>query len=228
MGIALRRGATAAPAMAHPRARPSLYPAAAWRRFVAAYDKGGAEFQAEAEKLIHQSNPADALVVAELALLANQLNDLLLDRVRRIVALGRLVPQSTDVHDALARAGLTWADTGLPEGFNIKGDWLPPELADAKPCGRGSWRTRPACQWPTPQIAELSPVPTPMSRRAWRCSWARCPAGRCSRSCDVSQDVVGPLPSHRSAPSGTATAANPGTSTAAGWHQTPAQASRSA
>jgi len=65
-------------------------------------------------------------------MLAEQLYDVLLDRAQRILALGRLVPQAQDQHDALARTGLVWADTGFPESLPLEGPWLPKELSEAR------------------------------------------------------------------------------------------------
>jgi hypothetical protein len=90
------------------------------------------EFEAELSPLTEVANPLDAAIVAELMALADGLEALFEDRSRRLFALGRLVPQSSDERDALARAGLAWADTGLPQSFSFRGPWLPADLNDAK------------------------------------------------------------------------------------------------
>jgi len=68
----------------------------------------------------------------KLVALAQALCDLMLDRAHRLRALGRLVPQARDEHEALVRAGLTWADMGLPESRPLDGPRLPKELSEAR------------------------------------------------------------------------------------------------
>jgi hypothetical protein len=119
-----------APILAHP-ARSTIYPPALWRR-IADDAKPESELAAEFAGRARHDNPADAAIRAELLALADRLYDLILDRVHRLLALGRLVPQARDEHEALARAGLTWEDTGLPENLAFDGPWLPTDLSEAR------------------------------------------------------------------------------------------------
>jgi len=99
---------------------------------LAATQGDDAAFEGLLRDLGRYESPEDAQVIAELLVLQNELYDQIEDRGQRILALGRLVPDSSDVHDALNRAGLSWADTGLPEGFTFDRPWLPMDLANAK------------------------------------------------------------------------------------------------
>lgn len=119
------------PVLAKTRTRSTLYPPAVWRR-LAATQGDDAAFEGLLRDLGRSESPEDAQVIAELLVLQNELDDQIEDRGQRILALGRLVPDSSDVHDALNRAGLSWPDTGLPEGFTFDQPWLPLDLANAK------------------------------------------------------------------------------------------------
>jgi hypothetical protein len=118
-------------AHAHSSARATVYPPAVWRHLADAA-KCDADFVADLLEHAELDNDADAEIRAELAQLATQLYDLVIDRGERLVALGRLVPQAQCEHEALALAGLAWSDTGLPESFALRGPWLPKELSEAR------------------------------------------------------------------------------------------------
>jgi len=119
--------------MAHPfsATRATVYPPAVWRH-IADAAKSDADFAADLVEHAQLDNDADAEIRAELAQLAAQLYDLVIDRGERLVALGRLVPQAKCEHEALAHAGLAWSDTGLPDSFALAGPWLPKELGEAR------------------------------------------------------------------------------------------------
>jgi hypothetical protein len=89
----------AASPMAHPSspARPSIYPPAVWRH-LADTAKADADFAAELAAHAQYDNAADVAIRADLARLAAQLYDLVLDRGERVLALGRLVPQAQCEH----------------------------------------------------------------------------------------------------------------------------------
>jgi hypothetical protein len=113
--------------------RPSIYAPAVWRRIAEADGIPDAQFSAEYLERAQLDRPVDAVLRAQLAQLAERLYDLLIDRVDRLIALCKRLPEAQNERDALTRAGLSWGDTGLPESFDPKsGCWLPLELADAK------------------------------------------------------------------------------------------------
>jgi len=144
--IALRRSAVGGPeyGTSSSPTRPTIYPPAVCRRIAEA--KCDEEFVAQFSELAPHVNAADAATLAELIDLVEQLDELLLDRGRRLLALGQLVPQARDEHDALARAGLTWADTGLPPAFALTSHGCRRSWPRRGGCWRGFWRTRPACR----------------------------------------------------------------------------------
>jgi hypothetical protein len=112
---------------------PTVFAPAVWRRIAEAEGRPDAQFAAEYIERAKLDNAADATLRAELASLAAQLYDLLIDRTDRIAALWRLVPQASNEREAVACAGLTWADTGLPDAFEPCGQvWLPRQLSDAR------------------------------------------------------------------------------------------------
>jgi hypothetical protein len=107
------------------RVHPTVYPPALWRRVAAAQAKTNAEFVAEVVAYSEHDNAADTAIRAELAQLGAGLYDLLFERVQRLHALGRLLPQAQNAAEALSLADLVWTDTGLPQSFPLAGPWLP-------------------------------------------------------------------------------------------------------
>jgi hypothetical protein len=100
--------------------RLTLYPPAVWRRLLNSTELTDAA--------IEHDTGADRELRISLLTLAHELNSIIVERGQRVAAIAQTFPEAREIGDALALAGFTAEDAGLPDHISS----LPDDLNEAR------------------------------------------------------------------------------------------------